>query len=288
MANEYLDGAEYSPSAAICHRGTFVVGWLCDRDDDSSGIFAQLFDSAGVPIGSNILVGTSPINIPYHDPFVCMDSSGAFVVAWTDIGADERYTLYAQRYDPLANPIGPPIIVNDDPDLTRYAAPRIACDRRGNLVVVWPNRPGNERNIYAQIFDSDGNPQGSSFIVTNPAGLPFRQEDPVVAANGSSIFFAWEDTRGARGYDIYAKVCDWSVGLAVCGDANGSGEVDLDDVVSLIDNIFNGTQLPGSQRSGDANSSGTIDIDDVVYLINYMFTGGNAPCDIDGNGVSEY
>ncbi len=73
----------------------------------------------------------------------------------------------------------------------------------------------------------------------------------------------------------------------VCGDGNGSGAVDIDDVVYLIQYIFGGGPAPDPIESGDGNCSGFIDIDDVVYLIQYIFNGGHPPCDTDGNGVPD-
>jgi hypothetical protein len=67
----------------------------------------------------------------------------------------------------------------------------------------------------------------------------------------------------------------------ICGDADGSGFVDIDDVVFLINYVFSSGPQPEPIESGDANCSGgevPIDIDDVVYLINYIFTGGPWPC----------
>ncbi len=73
----------------------------------------------------------------------------------------------------------------------------------------------------------------------------------------------------------------------VCGDANASGAVDIDDVVYLIAYIFAGGPPPDPIESGDANCVGAIDIDDVVYLIAYIFSGGYAPCDTDGDEVPD-
>jgi hypothetical protein len=64
----------------------------------------------------------------------------------------------------------------------------------------------------------------------------------------------------------------------VCGDADGSSAVDIDDVVFLIGYIFSGGPAPVPLNAGDADCSGAIDIDDVVYLIAYIFSGGPAPC----------
>lgn len=64
----------------------------------------------------------------------------------------------------------------------------------------------------------------------------------------------------------------------VCGDADGSGGVDIDDVVYLINYIFAGGPAPAPVESGDVDCSGGVDIDDVVYLISFIFSGGPEPC----------
>jgi hypothetical protein len=73
----------------------------------------------------------------------------------------------------------------------------------------------------------------------------------------------------------------------LCGDADGSDEVDIDDVVYLIQYIFAQGPSPEPLESGDADCSGEVDIDDVVYLITYIFSSGPAPCDPDGDEVPD-
>ncbi|MCK4657406.1 MAG: hypothetical protein KAT85_10235, partial [candidate division Zixibacteria bacterium] len=65
----------------------------------------------------------------------------------------------------------------------------------------------------------------------------------------------------------------------VIGDCDGSGEIDIDDVVFLINYIFSSGPAPDPIEVGDADCSGEIDIDDVVYLIAYIFSSGPAPCE---------
>jgi hypothetical protein len=69
-------------------------------------------------------------------------------------------------------------------------------------------------------------------------------------------------------------VCDYK-----CGDADGSEEVDIDDVVFLITYIFAAGPPPEPIEAGDVDCSGGIDIDDVVYLIQFIFAGGPQPCE---------
>ncbi|MCK4657786.1 MAG: hypothetical protein KAT85_12160, partial [candidate division Zixibacteria bacterium] len=83
------------------------------------------------------------------------------------------------------------------------------------------------------------------------------------------------------------QVVNINVTDVVCGDADASGEVDIDDVVYLIAYIFAGGPAPVPYEAGDANCAGGVDIDDVVYLIAYIFSGGPDPCDPDGDEIPD-
>jgi hypothetical protein len=75
--------------------------------------------------------------------------------------------------------------------------------------------------------------------------------------------------------------------IYTCGDANGKGGTDIDDVVFLISYIFSQGPPPFPWRAADGDCSNDIDIDDVVLLVMYIFTGGWEPCDIDGDGIPD-
>jgi hypothetical protein len=64
----------------------------------------------------------------------------------------------------------------------------------------------------------------------------------------------------------------------ICGDADGSREINIGDAVYLISYIFSGGAAPSPLLAGDTNCSLDINISDVVYLVDYIFTGGAAPC----------
>lgn len=59
----------------------------------------------------------------------------------------------------------------------------------------------------------------------------------------------------------------------VWGDANNSGEVDVDDVVFLFDYVFRGGSPPEFWNSADPSGDGQLDIDDVIALIGWVFLG---------------
>jgi hypothetical protein len=91
------------------------------------------------------------------------------------------------------------------------------------------------------------------------------------------ISVSMEDANGCSDKDV---VIVGPFTGCVPGDADGSGEVDIDDVVYLISYIFAGGMPPmPTDCCGDADGIGTVDIDDVVHLIGYIFSGGPPPVD---------
>lgn len=65
----------------------------------------------------------------------------------------------------------------------------------------------------------------------------------------------------------------------VCGDADGSGVVELADVTYLINFLYSGGPSPDPRQAGDQNCDGIINISDCTYLIAYIFDlGGEKPC----------
>jgi hypothetical protein len=64
----------------------------------------------------------------------------------------------------------------------------------------------------------------------------------------------------------------------ICGDANLSGSVDIDDAVFLIYCIFLQGTAPNPAVIADVDCSGGVDIDDAVYLLLFAIGSGPEPC----------
>ena len=86
--------------------GGFLVVWTSTpaQDGDEDGVFAQHFDSAGAPSGTEFRVNTYTTNRQF-DPVVSGDGAGGFTVAWVSYGQDgDTGGIFAQRLvTPLAN-----------------------------------------------------------------------------------------------------------------------------------------------------------------------------------------
>ncbi len=265
-----------TPAIATDGSGGFVIAWNDYRNGDCD-TYAQRYDQAGNPLGSNFAVNDDPGAARQHSPAITVGGSGNFIITWQD-GRDGDYDIYAQRYDSSGTPINSNFKVNDDAGTASQGNPAIAMDESGSFVIIWDDyRNDDSGDVYAQKYDSSGNAVHGNYLVPNPDYASFPQLGAAVASSGSNISYAWGDKRREKSWDIYAKVADW-IWPTYCGDVNVDGHVDISDALYLINYFFLVGPEPDPMEAGDVNLNGELDIGDVIYLLNYLFLGGAAPC----------
>ncbi|MCP4634004.1 MAG: hypothetical protein GY855_13850 [candidate division Zixibacteria bacterium] len=83
---------------------------------------------------------------------------------------------------------------------------RIAVKSGGDFIITWYDfRSGTNNDIYCQLYDYEGNPQGMNFIV-NDDNNGIEQFDPDIAADDVGNFLiVWTDYREA-GYPYYPDI----------------------------------------------------------------------------------
>jgi len=75
----------------------------------------------------------------------------------------------------------------------------------------------------------------------------------------------------------------WQIDMAleyapyICGDADGSGAINLLDITFLITYLYKSGPAPSPPEAGDADNSGALNLLDVTYLINYLYKDGPEP-----------
>ncbi len=265
-----------NPATEMDGSGGFVITWD-DYRNGNCDVYAQIYDAAGNPLGSNFAVNDDPGTADQHSPAVAMDSSGNFAITWED-GRNGNVDIYGQRYDPLGTPVSSNFKVNDDAGTASQANPAVALEDFGSFVITWEDyRDDESGDVYAQKYDSSGGPLHGNYLVPDAEYASFAQLRPAVAANSSGISYAWEDKRREKSWDIYAKVADW-IWPTYCGDVNADGLVDIADVIFLINYLLMAGPAPDPLMAGDVNLDGDVNVGDVIYLINYLFLGGSPPC----------
>jgi len=170
----------------------------------------------------------------------------------------------------------------------------------------FPTKDGIEacdmpRSVFPSDIDGDGDIDLATvcqyddylFLMSNLGSGTFSGN--MIASGGSSpqaVVLA--DLNGDMAMD--AAIANWnSYDMAVhlteppsnCGDADGSGGGDIDDVIFIVNYIFTGGPAPEPMEIANVNCLDDVDIDDVVSLVGYIFLGGAAPCDPDDDGTPD-
>jgi len=192
--------AQSLPDIAVGKDGDFIITWY-DQRHDYGDIFAQRFDKSGKRLGSNIKINDDAQYMEQNYPAIAVDEFDNFIITWMDNRNGMR-DIYAQRSNKDGEPVGSNFMVNDT-TCYPFGSPGIACNSRGEFVILW----GDERNflssIYAQCFSNTGTPIDSNFKITenwvNPNSV-FAYSPSVVVNDSAECLLTWES-----GWDIYVQ-----------------------------------------------------------------------------------
>jgi hypothetical protein len=129
------------------------------------------------------------------------------------------YDVCLQWFDSTGTRLGDNERVNDNAGEGAAYSPSCAFDRSGRLAVEFNDErdyPGNPQ-IYYQRFRPDRTRISPNRLVNDPNLFPNNHHWTVgqsIAASDDVLAFAWTDNRRHQGFDIYAKLTDWNIGVA--------------------------------------------------------------------------
>ncbi|MFC1600779.1 cohesin domain-containing protein [Candidatus Sumerlaeota bacterium] len=187
-------GWEYGPALGPLPGGGLVVSW----GDSSTSVYAQLFDSAMSPIGTDFLV----MNESGPWPAIGVAPNGDFVIAAAVY--EPTYNVFARRYNASGVAYGARWQVNTDPlALSGHMAshPAVVVDSNGNSMVAW--RKGNG-DIRAQRYDSSGVVIGGEFSLNS--STVGAQYEPTIRMDGDGEYImAWTGSGTGDSTGIWAR-----------------------------------------------------------------------------------
>jgi hypothetical protein len=154
QVNTYTTGLQSVPAIVMDSDGDFVVTWFSSGQDGSDGgIYAQRYDNAGTPQGTEFRVNSYTTGFQGL-PAIGMDSNGNFVIAWaSDDGNSDG--VFARLYDNAGTPQGTEFLVNTYTN-SQQRNNAVAMDSDGDFVVTWRSsgQDGSVSGIYAQRYDN--------------------------------------------------------------------------------------------------------------------------------------
>ncbi|HYW80343.1 MAG TPA: hypothetical protein VE890_12235, partial [Thermoguttaceae bacterium] len=199
-------GDQTDPDVAMDAYGNFVVTWSGAGEEDTSGVFAQVYDPFGVATGAQFRVNQL-WQSDQLKPSAAMDQNGDFVISFTNMNqAGDEHAVYARRFNFLGQPLSTEFQVNKS-NAEIQTDSDVAMDANGNFVAVWAsfNQDGGSWGIFGQRFDANGQKIGNEFGVNRH--VDNRQVEPQIAMDLAGNFVVtWASLlQDGDGYGIYAR-----------------------------------------------------------------------------------
>jgi len=200
VVNSYTTDDQNAGRVAVAADGSFAVVWVDERsgllEDD---VYAQIFDSAAVPVGTEYQVNTFTTGAQIA-PDIAVDGSG-YVIVWQSIDQVDEIDVIGRRFDSAGSALGPEFVVNTYTSGEQGGA-RVEADPLGGFVVAFssappftPVPPFNVEEAQAPFvrrYDAAGNPTGTEYIL-GEAVLGLQADVDVAVTAGGSLMAVWQD-----------------------------------------------------------------------------------------------
>lgn len=227
--------------------GGFVATWrTTDTLADGSGqaVKAQIFDAAGVRVGSEFLVNSQTAGNQY-DPSITALAGGGFVVTWYNADAAQDAgggAVKGQVFSAAGAKLGTEFLVNSQgADIQREAVVTALPD--GGFMVVWTNyhsgQDGSSFAIKAQAFDASGAKVGGEMLVNTLATGAQFLPDVTTLADGRVVVTWTSESGDGSGYAVRAQILQPNERPRIVSDGGGtsSSGVSVDEGETAVTTV---------------------------------------------------
>jgi hypothetical protein len=182
-------------------RDGYLIVWHADGLDGSLlGVFAQLLDGKGQPVGDRLQVNTTEEE-DQRDPSVDSDPLGNTAVVWSSYGQEgDLGGIFGRVLDSLGQPVTPELQLNTM-TTGHQEVPQVAYLPGGNFVVAWQTRPmGDAPGVLSfKIFSPKGIALTTEVHIPGQAGVTSRLVDVAATpVGGLRIRWGLDGVDGAR------------------------------------------------------------------------------------------
>ena len=204
QVNTHTDSSQYDSAMSALANGRFITTWTSSGQDDSgTGIYGQISDAKGTPIGGEFLINELSSVVGgsgQYESSVSTLADGGFVVTWYDnsphdhsVHPGSSYSdIYGRRFDAAGQTVGDEFMVNTYTTNYQYN-PDVTGLKDGGFVVTWRDDSGQGGHSYevrAQVFDAAGQEVGYSFGV-NTYKDDYQYQAEVEALDDGGFVVAW-------------------------------------------------------------------------------------------------
>lgn len=231
-------------SVGMTPGGDYVVTWTAP-DDSGLGVFAQRFEAAGVPQGSEFRANSVTTG-DQRESAVARDSQGNFVIIWTGPDAG-GLGVFGRRFDAQGTPLGAEFAVANTV-AGDQKNPAIAMAPDGRFVVLWASPDGDGDGVFARRFAADGSALADEFRVNEDS--TGNQAVPAIASDASGNFVtAWRGPAGAAAEIRFRRFA--ADGTAQAASTTASVTALVDATLAVARNAGGAFTLAWTEGDGD-------------------------------------
>lgn len=183
--------------------GEFLLVWQEYRGNQAWDVVGRRVGPTGQGIGGEFLIGAS--SQPQELPAVAYDATAnAYLVVWQELQGNLGTDVVGRRVSGAGTPIGNAFAVSATANPQEQAAIAYNAATDDYLVVWSEHRGATGYDIVGKRVRADGSLLGSDFVLSANAGY---QEQPGLVLNAADgeYLVAWQEHRGATGYDVLAR-----------------------------------------------------------------------------------
>ncbi|MEW6071685.1 MAG: PKD domain-containing protein [Planctomycetota bacterium] len=207
-ANTWTEGAQEDPGVAVDAEGRILVTWSSRRQEQGGyGVFAQLLDPLGRPLGPELHVNSTRPGAQQDAGAVFAPGGGAWV-AWSSLdrrAADNGIFLRRLAGEGARfGPAGEEIRVAGARDAL-LTDPALAVNAAGELFMAWVENDARGLRVWGARLAADGTGGEPTFRLDETTGGEERMPD-IAALPDGGFFVVWpRAAAGARPRGIFGR-----------------------------------------------------------------------------------
>ena len=198
-------GNQWGASATKLEESKFVIAWAsADYTNKNYSIFAQIFDTSGNKMGTEIKVNIGVISQP-KGPKVLNMNNNRFVIGWED------NSVFLQIFDYNGEKVGPQYRVSYLKSDFDFNIKLLNLDNN-NFAICWEyyslNNNLKAQDVYLQLFDVEGNRKGGNILV-NSYTNDWQFEPQLLLLPNSNFIVCWTGANSNEGsFGIFVQKFD--------------------------------------------------------------------------------
>jgi len=222
IENTVAEGSAQFPQIAMDKNGNGLVVWKQNQGFNYS-IWSSYYNFSDSTWSDAQLIGiVDEASVAYSE--VVFDNQGNAIAVWNQTDGDEN-SIWANRYSAINNSWGIAEAIEQTIDDTYE--PKIAIDNNGNALVIWHQRDGAVKSIWANRYSAINNSWGTPVVIETGDG-DARLADGVsnaqiaidTAGNGIAVWSqndGTEDSIWVNRYDF--ATTSWGAASLIENDA---------------------------------------------------------------------